>query len=143
MIAGKALHRFLGLGAVALIGAMLAGCPSTPRTPTSNVDRAEEATRNGNHAGAAALYERLAEQTTGTDSIEFRLRAARAWLAAGRPADADRVLAVIPAGATQQQAFEQRLLRIQSAAAQGRGEEAWREVSSMPVPTVEASAARY
>ena len=58
--------------------------PSTPRAPTSTVDRAEEATRTGDHAGAAALYERLAAQTTGSDSIEFRLRAARAWLAAGR-----------------------------------------------------------
>jgi outer membrane PBP1 activator LpoA protein len=143
MTAGKALHRILGLCGVALLGTMLAGCPSTPRVPTSNVDRAEEATRTGNHAGAAALYERLAEQTTGSDSIEFRLRAARAWLAAGRPADADRVLAAITAGATQQQAFEQKLLRIQSAAAQGRGDEAWREVSAMPVPAAMASAARY
>jgi len=143
MIAGKALHRILGLCGVALVGAMLAGCPSTPRVSTSNVDRAEEATRNGNHAGAAALYERLAEQTTGSDSIEFRLRAARAWLAAGRPADADRVLAAITAGTTQQQAFEQRLLRIQSASAQGRGDEAWREISALPAPTATASSARY
>jgi uncharacterized protein len=143
MIAGKALHRFLGLCGIALVGAILAGCPGTPRVPTSNVDRAEEATRSGNHAGAAALYERLADQTTGTDSIEFRLRAARAWLAAGRPADADRVLATVGAGATQQQAFEQRLLRIQSAAAQGRGDDAWREVSAMPAPTGTAAAARY
>jgi uncharacterized protein len=143
MIAGKALHRILGLCGIALLGAMLAGCPGTPRAPTSNVDRAEEATRSGNHAGAAALYERLADQTTGTDSIEFRLRAARAWLAAGRPADADRVLAVIGANATQQQALEQRLLRIQSAAAQGRGDDAWREVSAMPAPAANAAAARY
>jgi outer membrane PBP1 activator LpoA protein len=143
MTAGKALHHIIGLCAVLLMAVLLAGCPSQPRVGASNVDRAEEATRNGNHAGAAALYERLAEQTTGGDSIEFRLRAARAWLAAGRPVDADRVLATISAGATQQQAFEQRLLRIQSAAAQGRGDDAWREVSTMPVPTATAPAARY
>ena len=45
---------------------------------------------------AAAVYERLAAETTGSDSAEFRLRAARAWLAAGRAADADRVLALLP-----------------------------------------------
>jgi hypothetical protein len=143
MTAGKALHHLLGLCAVLLMAALLAGCPSQPRVGTSNADRAEEATRNGNHAGAAALYERLADQSTGTDSIEFRLRAARAWLAAGRPADADRVLAAIGGGATQQQALEQRLLRIQSTAAQGRGDEAWREISAMPAPAAMASAARY
>ena len=38
-------------------------------------------------------------ETTGSDSAEFRLRAARAWLAAGRAADADRVLALLPAAA--------------------------------------------
>ena len=57
------------------------------------MDRAEQLTRAGDHAGAAAFYERLAAETTGSDSVEFRLRAARAWLAAGRAADADRVLA--------------------------------------------------
>jgi outer membrane PBP1 activator LpoA protein len=143
MIAGKALHRIIVLSSVVLAAALLAGCPGTPRAPTSNVDRAEQAVRSGNHAGAAALYERLADQATGSDSVEFRLRAARAWLAAGRPADADRILATIAAGATPQQVFEQRLLRIQSAAAQGRGDEAWREVSSMPVPSANAAASRY
>jgi uncharacterized protein len=143
MIAGKALNHIFGFCCLLLLAALLAGCPSTPRTTPSSVDRAEEAIRSGNHAGAAALYERLAEQTTGSDSIEFRLRAARAWLAAGRAADADRVLAAIGAAGTQQQQLEQRLLRIQSASAQGRGEEAWREVSSMPAPTATGAAARY
>ena len=85
--------------------------------------------RSGDHAGAAAIYERLATETTGNDSVEFKLRAVRAWLAAGRAADADRVLATLPGGLTQQQTLEQGLLRMQSAVAQGRGDEAWREIT--------------
>ena len=140
----KALERSFAVLAVVALAAMLAGCPTTPRrAPTSNVDRAEELTRSGDHAGAAALYERLGAETTGSDSAEFRLRAARAWLAAGRAADADRVLASLPAGLTQQQTLEQNLLRIESALVSGRGEDAWRQVSSMQTPTAQAAAARY
>jgi outer membrane PBP1 activator LpoA protein len=143
MTAGKALHRTLALLGLIGMTLMLAGCPTTQRPGPSAVDRADAATRAGDHAGAAALYERLAADTTGSDSVEFRLRAARAWIAAGRAADADRVLGSIGPGATQQQALEQRLLSIQSAVLQGRGDEAWREVSSMQAPTAPAAAARY
>jgi outer membrane PBP1 activator LpoA protein len=143
MTAGKALHRLLAPLATLTLAVMLVGCPTQPRVATSNAERAEAAMRSGDAAGAAALYERLATQTTGTDSIEFRLRAARAWLAAGRPADADRVLASIGAGGTQQQVLELKLLGIQSAAAQGRGDEAWRDISSLHAPTAPAAAARY
>ena len=129
--------------ALLALAVLLAGCPSTPRTGPSTVDRADAAMRNGDPAGAAALYERLATQTTGSDTVEFQLRAARAWLAAGRGADAERVLAAISPGATQQQAFEQRMLRIQAAVAQGRGDEAWREVSAMQPPSAAPAAARY
>src|SRR6187455_1874184 len=129
---------------VVALAAVLAGCPGTPRRPaTSNVDRAAELTRSGDHAGAAAIYERLGNETTGSDSAEFRLRAAREWLAAGRAGDADRVLASLPAGLTQQQALEQSLLRIQSALVAGRGDDAWRQVSGMQAPTAQAAAARY
>ena len=133
----KALHRHLALLFVVGTALLLAGCPTTPRRggPPS-VDRAEALTRAGDHAAAAAAYERLAmESTASADRAEFLLRAARAFFSANRPADADRVLALLPPGGlTLQQNFEHSLLRIQSAVAQGRGDEAWREVSSMPTP---------
>jgi outer membrane PBP1 activator LpoA protein len=129
---------------VVALAAALAGCPTTTRRPaTSSVDRASELIRSGDHAGAAALYEKLAAETSGSDSAEFRLRAAREWLAAGHAADADRVLASLPAGLTQQQTLEQNLLRIQSALVSGRGDDAWRQVSSMPAPAAQPAAARY
>jgi len=140
----KHLGRSFALCAVIVATLVLTGCPSTTqRSGPPNVDRAEQLTRAGDHAAAAAIYQRLAAETTGTDSIEFRLRAARAWLAAGRPVDADRELASIPAGLTQQQSLEQSLLRIQSAVAQGRGDEAWRQISSMQAPSGQPGAARY
>jgi len=144
MTAKKALVRPFAFLVVVALAVVLTGCPATPRRggPPS-VDRAEELVRAGDHAGAAALYERLANETTGTDSAEFRLRAVRAWLAAGRAADADRVLALLPGGLTQQQTLEQNLLRIQSALVSGRGDEAWRQVSSMQTPTAQPAAARY
>jgi outer membrane PBP1 activator LpoA protein len=139
-----ALRRPLGLVAIVAAALVLSACPTTPRRggPPS-VDRAEALTRSGDHAAAAGVYERLATETTGSDSAEFNLRAARAWLAAGRPLDAERVLALLPPGLTQQQALEQQLLRIQSALAQGRGEQAWRDISAMQAPAAQAAAARY
>ncbi len=131
--------------AVVVAALVLTGCPATTqRAGPPNVDRAEQLTRSGDHTGAAAIYQRLASETTGTDSAEFRLRAARSWLAAGRALDADRELSLLqPAGLTQQQALELNLLRIQSMVAQGRGDEAWRQISSMQAPTAPALAARY
>jgi uncharacterized protein len=146
MMLKKALVRPLSLVAVVATAFLLAGCPSggnVRRPPAVSVDRAEQLRTSGDYAGAAGVYEKLSAQTTGTDSAEFLLRAARAWFAAGRPAEADRVLATLPPTLTQTQAVEQKLLRIQSAAAQGRGDEAWREISSMQTPTVTHSAARY
>jgi outer membrane PBP1 activator LpoA protein len=140
----KHLGRSFALWAVIAATLVLSGCPSTTqRAGPSNVDRAEQLMRAGDHAAAAAIYQRLAAETSGSDSAEFRLRAVRAWLAAGRPVDADRELALLPPGLTQQQALEQSLLRIQSAVAQGRGDDAWRQVSSMQAPSGPPGAARY
>lgn len=140
----KALHKPWLLLAVAAGALLFAGCQSTPRRggPPS-VDRAETLTRSGDHAAAAGVYERLGAETTGSDRAEFLLRAARSWLAAGRAPDADRVLALVGGGLTQLQTVEQTLLRIQSALVQGRGDEAWREISSMQTSPVPAAAARY
>ncbi len=144
MRAMKALRRPLVVLVVVAAALALSACPSTTRRggPPS-VDRAEQLVRAGDHAAAAAVYERLAAETSGADAAEFNLRAARAWLAAGRAMDADRVLALLPPGLTQQQALEQSLLRIQSAQAQGRGDQAWRDITAMPVPAGQQAAARY
>ena len=145
MTAMRALRRPLFVAALVGLALVLSGCPSTPRRGgVPSVDRAEQLIRAGDQAAAAAVYERLASETSGTDAIEFNLRAARAWLAAGRAAEADRVFALIPPGAgTQQQVLELSLLRIQSRLAQGQGDLAWREISAMPAPSGKQAQARY
>ncbi len=50
---------------------------------------------------------------------------------------------MLPQGLTQQQSLEQKLLRIQSALTQGRGDEAWRDISALQPPTAQPAAARY
>jgi outer membrane PBP1 activator LpoA protein len=144
MRAMKGLRRPLVVLAVLATALALSACPSTPRRggPPS-VDRAEQMVRAGDHAGAAAIYERLATETSGTDAAEFNLRAARAWLTAGRALEADRILAALPPALTQQQSLERTLLRIRSALAQGRGDEAWRDITAIPAPTGPQAAARY
>ena len=146
MMLKKALVRPYSIVAVVTAALLLASCtgggPPRRGGPPS-VDRAEQLKSAGDYAGAASVYERLATETTGSDSAEFLLRAARTWFTAGRPVEAERVLALLPPTLTQQQAIEQKLLRIQSAAAQGRGDEAWREVSAMQTPTASPGAARY
>src|SRR5262245_26969671 len=76
---------------------LLTGCPSLgPRgaTPPSQ-DRARNLERSGDYAGAAAVYEGLAAQNTGTEQNAYRLLAAREYLRARRPDDAQRALASI------------------------------------------------
>ena len=80
MTAGKALHRSLALGAQLVAALMLAGCPTTPRVSTSTVDRADAALRAGDHAGAAALYERLAMLYIGTINPSAAVRVCEEWL---------------------------------------------------------------
>jgi outer membrane PBP1 activator LpoA protein len=141
----KAWDGPFALLSVVVAAFLLTGCPSLQRAAgVPNVDRAESLSRAGDHAAAAGMFERLANETTTNDRFDFLLRAAREYFAAGRPADADRILAQLPPGGlTQKQSFDQTLMRIQSALAQGRGDEAWKQVSSMQAPTAPDAAARY
>src|SRR5688572_1364962 len=71
--------RTMACGIVVALGSfILAGCPSfgpkAPPPPT--VDRADTLARQGDHAGAARLYEELAGQNTGADRANLQLRAA-------------------------------------------------------------------
>ena len=114
---------------------LLAGCPSTPRRGGLRTSIApRKLTRSGNHAGAAALYERLRPKPpAATASNSGCARHAPGWPRAGRPTRIACSRAAA-AGSRNSSSSSRRLLRIQSAVAQGRGDEAWREVSSMQAP---------
>ena len=85
--------KWIGRCAVLMAAVLtLTGCPGlAPRgdAPPSQ-DRARNLERSGDHAGAASVYERLAAQNTGTEQNAYFLLAAREYLRARRPDDAQR-----------------------------------------------------
>ncbi|HEX7416454.1 MAG TPA: penicillin-binding protein activator [Steroidobacteraceae bacterium] len=129
------------LGAAALL---LAGCPSGAlrAPPPPSVERAETLEHQGDPAAAAKVYEALGEENAGADRADFQLRAARAWLAANRPEEAERVLASLEANLAAPQAFERGLVAIEISLARGHGPQAWSALQGLKEPAV-APAAEY
>jgi outer membrane PBP1 activator LpoA protein len=121
----------------------LAACSALP--PVSQrpgtVPAAENAARKGDHAQAASQYENLASARMPPERIDMQLAAAREWLAAGRPAEATRVLAGISTPATAAQALERSLLDAETSLVANRAQEAWQKIGAIPEPTASASAA--
>jgi uncharacterized protein len=124
---------------------VLTGCPSITRQvelPPS-VDRAEALARQGDQAGAAKVYEALAEQNSGADRNDYVFRAARAYLAARLPDEAARVLATVQPPLSPQQNQQYALLDVEVTLARGQAAQAWQKVSAMPVPSTISEATEY
>ena len=124
---------------------MLAGCPSFTRQvelPPS-VDRAEGLAHQGDQAGAAKVYEALAEQNSGADRNEYVFRATRAYLAAHLPDEAARVLTSVQTPLSLQQNQQYALLDVQVTLARGQGAQAWQKMSTLPVPPTVPEATEY
>ena len=122
---------------------LLAGCPSNTRVPPS-LDRAETLAQRGEHAGAAREFEALANENPGVAGVEFELRAAREYLSAQRPDDAQRVLAAVsPPGAGSAAAFELALLRAELALARNQNADAWAAVAALREPAEPLPQQRY
>jgi outer membrane PBP1 activator LpoA protein len=133
-----------GLAACLLAAAWLAGCasPSAPGTGPASVSRAERLLQQNNPTAAAQMYEQLAQNNPPPDRDDFALAAVRAWLAANRADDAQRVVDTIGNGLTPAQQFERDLVRGEVAMARGQYAPAWRQVSQIAEPTRPADAAR-
>jgi uncharacterized protein len=140
------LHTMLGstgrrLAGLALLA--LAACSALP--PVSQrpgtVPAAENAARKGDHAQAASQYENLAAARMPPERIDLQLAAAREWLAAGRPAEATRVLAGITTPPTAAQALERSLLDAETSLVANHAQEAWQKIGAIPEPSASASAA--
>lgn len=127
-----------------LIALALQACAPTPTDATgpATADRAERLQRQGNHAAAAQMYERLAAQNPPPASVGFTLSATRAWLTANRPDDAQRTLDANAATGSAQQEFERALLRAETATARGQYAAAWRQISAVTEPASAAEASR-
>jgi outer membrane PBP1 activator LpoA protein len=130
-----------------VLGAALAlsGCPSLgPRSELPpSVDRAEDLQQHGDVAGAARVYEQLAQQNSGADRTAFALQAAHAWIAARRPDDAARALAMAQPPMTPEQAFDRQMLDVEVLLGRGQGALALQRLNSIAPPRDPADAARY
>jgi len=132
---------------ICLLPALLAlsGCPSlTERTglPPS-VDRAAQLESSGDAAGAARVYEELAEHNSGADRNGFLLVAARDYLRAQRPEDAARVLTLTQGTLSAEQASERALLNVQLALERNERTEAARQFAALPEPAGGELQAQY
>jgi outer membrane PBP1 activator LpoA protein len=135
----------LALALLALAGCAAAPPPLAQRPAT--VTAAESAARTGDHAQAASQYESLAATHVPPERIDLQLAAAREWLAAGRAADAARVLAAINAPQSAAQDREHALLDAETALVANRAQEAWQKFGAIDEATATssgtASALRY
>jgi outer membrane PBP1 activator LpoA protein len=130
--------------AACVLAALLAGCAAPPASGSgpASVSRAERLLQQNNPAAAAQMFEQLAQGNAPPDRNDFVLAAARAWLAANRADDAQRVIDA-PGGAfTPAQLFERDLLRSEVAVARGQYAPAWQQVSKIAAPTQPVDAAR-
>ena len=140
------IARWIVRCAVIATGALvLTGCPSIPqevRLPPS-VDRAEALAHQGDQAGAARVYEALAEQNSGADRNDYLFRATRAYLAARQPEESARVLATVQQPLNSQQSSQYGMLDVEVTLARGQAVQAWQKVSVLPVPGTVSDAVEY
>ena len=139
------LRPVVRLALLLLIALGMSGCPSLMQrggVPPS-VDRAEDLAQSGDHAGAASVYERLADQNSGADRNDFLLHAAREYLAAPRPDDAARVLGLIEGPLSAEQSTERALLGAELELDRGQAQQALRELHAIPAPRGGEQAQRY
>jgi outer membrane PBP1 activator LpoA protein len=143
--AGLTWRRWILRLPVLLVVVALSGCPSLgPRGELpASVDRAHDLQQRGDLAGAAHVYEELAEQNTGADRTAYALQAAHAWIAARRPDDAARALAMAQPPLTPEQTFDREMLDVQVLLGRGQGALALQRLNSIPRPGNPADAARY
>ena len=89
------------------------------------------------------MYEELAQQNTGADRAAYALQAAHAWIAARRPDDAARALAMAQPPLTPEQTFDRQMLDVEVLLGRGQGALALQRLNSLPRPGNPADAARY
>ena len=130
------------IAATTLLSLLLVACSGMGGAAApASLDRAEALWQRGDAAAAAREFERLADGNALAAATDYRLRAARAWIAAQRPADARRVLtildgAVSAAGATLTPAQQtgRQLADIDVALGEGQAQAAWAQIVAFKEP---------
>jgi len=129
--------------ALAAVALVLVGCVSVPPGPAPSAEQAAALARQGNQAGAAQMYQTLADQSSGAQRNDFALQAAEAYLAARRPDDAAGALAGLSQPLSADEAFDRSLIQVRVALQRGQAAQAWQLMSSIAAPQQAEPAARY
>jgi outer membrane PBP1 activator LpoA protein len=137
-------NRLIHLLGAALLFAALSACAHFPpaRFPGGAAGATPQAPAGERRAEAIAL-ENAARQAPLGDQAQLELRAARAWLQAGRAGEAQRVLGALSTGLTPVQNIERRVLDADIELASGRAQQAWLKMSAIPEPTGTPLAPQY
>ena len=121
-----------------------AGLPPPAKFPDASTvpspSRAEAMARNGDHTGAATLYEALAARAPATEQPNLQLLAAGEWLRANRGGDVTRLLAGISGALNAQQDTQRRVLDAEVSLASGQAQQAWQKITSVSDVNGNASA---
>jgi hypothetical protein len=131
------------LAALAAATLVLPGCVSVPQGPVPSAEQAAALARQGNEAGAAQMYEALANENSGAQRNGFALQAAESYLAARRPDDAASALALLSQPLSAGDTFDRALIRVQVALQRGQAAQAWQLVGEIAMPPQADAAARY
>ena len=129
--------------ALAAVTLVLAGCVSVPPGPQPSAEQAAALAHQGNQAGAAQMYQTLADQSSGAQRNGFALQAAEAYLAARRPDDAAGALALLSPPISADVAFDRSLIQVRVALQRGQAGQAWQLLGRIPAPQQAEPAARY
>ena len=142
-------NSFRSWAAIATASALaaVAGCASfppatfpAPATTGAPATAPAEAAAQGRKAAALEKSARSADPAT---RPALQLQAARAWLQAGRGAEAVHALDAITAVLTSAQLIERHVLEADIELANGRTQQAWQKMSAIPEPTGTPIAPQY
>jgi hypothetical protein len=133
----------VSLAALAAVTLVLAGCASVPTGPAPSAEQAAALARQGNLAGAAQMYEALANESSGAQRDDFALQAAQAYLAARHPDDAAQALDLLSPPLSAGETFDRSLIQVQVALQRGQAAQAWQLITAVPMPQQAQAAVRY
>jgi len=132
------------LAASLLAASLLAGCaaappPADPPSP----ERAAAYAARGDHAAAALDYGAVAEFAPAAIANDFRLLAAREWLAAGAPRFAQATLARLVAPLDARQSLSRDLSEAEAALGLGEAARGWDALGKVAPPSSNEDFERY
>ena len=130
---------------------LLAACSSFPPATFPSRAPAGAPTQGPSNAPAqaaarsrnASALESAARRAEPDARPALQLQAARAWLQAGRAAEAARALSGIAGNLTPAQAIERRVIEADIELANGRAQQAWQAMSAIPEPAGTTAAPQY